>query len=218
MAAEETTRTERGGEPEAVERARRYERGSLWLGLINAGAVAVALVVFLLSGASVWLRDAVADISGNVWVQVALFTIVIVTVWSAITLPWDYVTAFRREHRYGLSTQSLGGWLADNVLVIVSGRLAASGDFHAIRRLMTDRPHSIMLRSSDDRRLAADLIGQPSVFGVEIGDGSVMVRCSDLEAFSHEMPRVARESGVSIFEMSPTDESLESVFSYLVQR
>jgi ABC-2 type transport system ATP-binding protein len=108
--------------------------------------------------------------------------------------------------------------LADNVLVIVSGRLAASGDFHAIRRLMTDRPHSIMLRSSDDRRLAASLIGQPSVFGVEIADGSVMVRCSDLEAFAHVAPRVARDGGVSIFEMSPTDESLESVFSYLVQR
>ena len=108
--------------------------------------------------------------------------------------------------------------LAENVLVIVAGRLAASGDFHAIRRLMTDRPHSIMLHSSDDRRLAADLIGQPAVFGVEIDDGHVMVRCSDLDAFAHVAPRVARESGVSIFEMSPTDESLESVFSYLVQR
>jgi ABC-2 type transport system ATP-binding protein len=108
--------------------------------------------------------------------------------------------------------------LAENVLVIVSGRLAASGDFHAIRRLMTDRPHSIQLRSSDDRRLAAALIGQPSVFGVEMADGHIMVRCSDLEAFSRQAPRVARETGVSVFELSPTDESLESVFSYLVQR
>jgi ABC-2 type transport system ATP-binding protein len=31
-------------------------------------------------------------------------------------------------------------------------------------------------------------------------------------------PRVAREQGVTVFELSPTDESLESVFSYLVQR
>jgi ABC-2 type transport system ATP-binding protein len=108
--------------------------------------------------------------------------------------------------------------LAENVLVIVSGRLAASGDFHAIRRLMTDRPHSIMLRSSDDRRLAADLIGQPSVFGVEINNDRVMVRCSDLDAFAHVAPRVARDAAVTIFEMSPTDESLESVFSYLVQQ
>ena len=83
---------------------------------------------------------------------------------------------------------------------------------------MTDRPHSIMLRSSDDRRLASALLGQPSVFGAEIGEGHVMVRCSDLEAFARVAPRVAKEGGFTIFEMSPTDESLESVFSYLVQR
>jgi ABC-2 type transport system ATP-binding protein len=108
--------------------------------------------------------------------------------------------------------------LAENVLVIVAGRLAASGDFHAIRRLMTDRPHSIMLRSSDDRRLAGALIEEASVFGVEIDDGHVMVRCSDLDNFAHVAPRVAKDGGVSLYEMSPTDESLESVFSYLVQR
>ncbi|HEX5370364.1 MAG TPA: ABC transporter ATP-binding protein [Dehalococcoidia bacterium] len=108
--------------------------------------------------------------------------------------------------------------LAENVLVIVAGRLAASGDFHAIRRLMTDRPHSIMLRSSDNRRLAAALIGQPAVFGVEISADKVMLRCSDLDSFAHVAPKVAREAGVSLFELSPTDESLESVFSYLVAR
>jgi ABC-2 type transport system ATP-binding protein len=107
--------------------------------------------------------------------------------------------------------------LAENVLVIVSGRLAASGDFHAIRRLMTDRPHSIMLRSSDDRRFAAALIGQPAVFGVVI-DGHVMLRTSDLEAFALVAPRVAKEQSITIYEMAPTDESLESVFSYLVRR
>ena len=58
--------------------------------------------------------------------------------------------------------------LAENVLVIVAGRLAASGDFHEIRRLMTDRPHTLRVRSSDNRRLAAALIGHDSVFGVEI--------------------------------------------------
>jgi ABC-2 type transport system ATP-binding protein len=108
--------------------------------------------------------------------------------------------------------------LAENVLVIVAGRLAASGDFHAIRRLMTDRPHSIMLRSSDDRRLAAALIGQPAVFGVEISGDKIMLRCSDLEVFSHVAPEVAHATGVTLFELSPTDESLESVFSYLVAR
>jgi ABC-2 type transport system ATP-binding protein len=108
--------------------------------------------------------------------------------------------------------------LAENVLVIVAGRLAASGDFHAIRRLMTDRPHSLRLRSSDDRRLAAALIGRPSVFGVEFDDDRLTVRSSDLAAFSYDAPRTAMETGVTLYELAATDESLESVFSYLVQR
>ena len=59
--------------------------------------------------------------------------------------------------------------LADSVLVIYAGRLAASGDFRSIRRLMTDRPHTFTIRSSDDRRLAAALMADPSVFGAELG-------------------------------------------------
>ena len=108
--------------------------------------------------------------------------------------------------------------LAENVLVIVSGRLAASGDFHQIRRLMTDRPHTVRVRSNDDRRLAAALIGQEAVFGVEIEADGLTVQTSDLVSFSRAAPSVAHGAGVTVFELSPTDESLESVFSYLVRR
>jgi ABC-2 type transport system ATP-binding protein len=45
--------------------------------------------------------------------------------------------------------------LAEQVLVIHAGRLAAAGDYRQIRRLMTDRPHTFVVRSSDNRRLAA---------------------------------------------------------------
>jgi len=108
--------------------------------------------------------------------------------------------------------------LADNVLVIVSGRLAASGDFHRIRRLMTDRPHTFVLRSSDNRRLAAALVETQSVKGVELIDGGLSVRASDFGAFTLAVSAIARESGVTLFEFVPADQSLESVFSYLVKR
>ncbi|HEY6012816.1 MAG TPA: ABC transporter ATP-binding protein, partial [Candidatus Limnocylindrales bacterium] len=108
--------------------------------------------------------------------------------------------------------------LADNVLVVYAGRLAASGDFREIRRLMTDRPHTFTVRSSDDRRLASQLVASPSVFGVELVDGTLTVRASEFAAFTMLLPRAAREAGISLFELRPTDESLESVFAYLVRR
>ncbi len=108
--------------------------------------------------------------------------------------------------------------LAENVLVIVSGRLAASGDFREIRRLMIDRPHTFTVRSSDDRRLASALVANPVVSGVELKDGLLTVRTEDFAQFTRVAARIARDAGVTVLEFRPTDESLESVFSYLVKR
>ena len=108
--------------------------------------------------------------------------------------------------------------LGENVLVVVAGRLAASGDFRAIRKLMTDRPHTFTIRSSDNRELAKALMAEESVFGIELADGRVVVRTNELGAFVATAPRAAQAAGASLFEMRPEDESLESVFEYLVTR
>jgi ABC-2 type transport system ATP-binding protein len=108
--------------------------------------------------------------------------------------------------------------LADSVLVVYAGRLAASGDFRRIRRLMTDRPHTFRVRSSDDRRLAAALLADPSVFGVDLASERLSVSTSDFGAFTRVLPRAARDASITLFELTPTDDSLESVFAYLVRR
>ena len=107
--------------------------------------------------------------------------------------------------------------LSGTVQVIVAGRLAASGDYRTIRRLMTSRPHVFQVASSDDRVLAAALIGRQSVNGVELTPGGGLeVRAGDYGAFSRELAAVAREQGVRLRTVLPADESLESVFTYLV--
>ncbi|OGO58050.1 MAG: ABC transporter [Chloroflexi bacterium RBG_16_72_14] len=108
--------------------------------------------------------------------------------------------------------------VAARVLVVHAGRLAAAGDFREIRRLMTDRPHTFTICSSNDRGLAAALIAGDAVVGAELVDGRLAVRTADLSGFGRRLPRLARDAGVSLFEVRPTDESLESVFAYLVQR
>ncbi|MFE2033827.1 ABC transporter ATP-binding protein [Streptomyces scopuliridis] len=108
--------------------------------------------------------------------------------------------------------------LASHIEVIVAGRHAASGDFRKIRRLMTDRPHRYLVRSSDDRALAAALIADPSTAGIEvdIAEGALRIQAVDFGRFTQLLPRVAREHSIRLLAVSPSDESLESVFSYLV--
>jgi ABC-2 type transport system ATP-binding protein len=107
--------------------------------------------------------------------------------------------------------------LAGTIQVIVSGRLAASGDFRAIRRLMTSRPHVFLVRTSDDRLLGSALIGSSAVTGVELTGRGLQVRASDYGAFSREIAGVARDRGIRLRELLPEDESLESVFAYLIE-
>ncbi|TQM71608.1 ABC-2 type transport system ATP-binding protein [Actinomadura hallensis] len=108
--------------------------------------------------------------------------------------------------------------LASHIEVIVAGRHAASGDFRKIRRLMTDRPHIFLVRSSDDRRLAAALIADGSARSVQLTGKGLQIEAVDFQRFTWLLPQVSRDAGVRLWEVSPADESLESVFSYLVAR
>ncbi len=108
--------------------------------------------------------------------------------------------------------------LAHHIEVVVAGRHAASGDFRKIRRLMTDRPHQYLVRSSDDRALASALIGHESTAAIELdgAERALRVQAVDFTGFTEFLPRIARDHGIRLFTVSPSDESLESVFSYLV--
>jgi len=110
--------------------------------------------------------------------------------------------------------------LAHIVLVLVQGKLAAAGTVSAIRGAMLDRPHRMRVRASDPRALAAGLVREPVVTGVELApeDGRLVVAARELGSCARVIPRAARAAGVRLFEVVPEDESLEKVFAYLVGR
>jgi ABC-2 type transport system ATP-binding protein len=72
------------------------------------------------------------------------------------------------------------------------------------------------VRSSDDRLLGGSLIARPAVTAVELSGTGLQVRTSDYGAFCRDIAVLARDHGIRLREVQPTDESLESVFAYLV--
>ena len=110
------------------------------------------------------------------------------------------------------------------VLVVAQGRLAATGDFRAIRDLMDDRPHRIRVRTDKPRELATALLTGAGVLGVRLEPpsagraGAVIVDTTDAPRFRRSVAPAARSVDAGLFEVAPLDDDLDSVFRYLVQR
>ena len=109
--------------------------------------------------------------------------------------------------------------LADTVLLIVNGKLAASGGFRAIRAALNQRPYHVRVLCDAPRRLAAEIVRLGSVDAVHVDpDGAVVVLSRNVLDLQIELPRLAQSSSISLRRVEPLDDSLESVFGYLVEQ
>jgi ABC-2 type transport system ATP-binding protein len=107
--------------------------------------------------------------------------------------------------------------VSDRVVAMVDGRLAAVGDLTTIRAAMTDKPRRVYVDASDPRQLAAALIVTPGIIGVQLDGETVHVETTDAGALARRLPEVATRHHIDLSRIEPVDESLESVFRYLVE-
>jgi ABC-2 type transport system ATP-binding protein len=108
---------------------------------------------------------------------------------------------------------------AQNIIVIVNGKLAAVGDFRTIRERIDSHDREIRLRVDRPRELAGALIGSEAVRAVRIDEqGRIVADTSDVREFYRLVPVLAQRAGVRMYEVQATDESLASVFADLVAR
>jgi ABC-2 type transport system ATP-binding protein len=108
--------------------------------------------------------------------------------------------------------------MAESVLLIVNGKLAAAGGFREIRAALDQRPYHVRVFCDTPRRLAAAVIALSSVEAVHIDpDGAIVVLSRNVRDLQIELPRLAQSIAVSLRRVEPLDDSLESVFGYLVE-
>jgi ABC-2 type transport system ATP-binding protein len=107
--------------------------------------------------------------------------------------------------------------LADRIIVLIHGRLAAAGDQHAIRDAMNDRPRHVLVRASDSRKLASALIGLDAVAGVRLDDDDIVISTSRAAELALALPAVSSDLRVRLREVRPLDDSLESLFRELIR-
>jgi ABC-2 type transport system ATP-binding protein len=109
--------------------------------------------------------------------------------------------------------------LADTVLLIVNGKLAASGGFRAIRAALNERPYHVRVICDAPRKLAGAVVQLDSVDAVHVDpDGAVIVLSRNVMNLQIALPRLAQAQSIRLGRVEPLDDSLESVFGYLVEQ
>jgi STE24 endopeptidase len=100
---------------ERQQKAKEYARIRRRLLLVDLALGAAFVLVWLLSGASLGLRNQVMALTGQPLLTVALYAAVFGAVYGLLDAPLSYYSGFVLPHRYGLSTQTLRAWLWDQV-------------------------------------------------------------------------------------------------------
>ena len=108
--------------------------------------------------------------------------------------------------------------LADRILLVVSGKLAASGGYRAIRESLDERPFKVRIAASKQREMASALIALDSVISVSLDGDGIEALTSNLADLQRMTPKVAQSVGSRLYRVEPLDDSLESVFTYVVSQ
>jgi ABC-2 type transport system ATP-binding protein len=108
--------------------------------------------------------------------------------------------------------------LADTVLLVVNGKLAAAGGFRAIRAALNQRPYHVRVICDSPRKLASAVVKLDSVDAVHFDpDGAIVVLSRNVLDLQLELPKLAQSERIRLQRIEPLDDSLESVFGYLVE-
>lgn len=108
--------------------------------------------------------------------------------------------------------------LADRILLVVSGKLAASGGYRAIRESLDERPFKVRIAASKQREMASALIALDSVISVSLDGDGIEALTSNLADLQRMTPKIAQSVGSRLYRVEPLDDSLESVFTYVVSQ
>jgi ABC-2 type transport system ATP-binding protein len=107
--------------------------------------------------------------------------------------------------------------VSKRVIAIVDGRLAAAGSVDAIRASMHDIPYVVRISTDAPRQLGAALFASSAAVSITSTNDGISVSTNDITTLGKDTPRIASDIGARITGFRPQDQSLESVFRYLVE-
>ncbi|QEG23824.1 ABC transporter ATP-binding protein [Mariniblastus fucicola] len=103
-------------------------------------------------------------------------------------------------------------------LLIYGSRLMASGSPEEVRRILANSPNTLVIRSSDSRKLVSLLSAECPLASVRFrSDDEIEVETESASEVCQTLTRIVSDQKISIHEVTSTDESLKALFSTLMR-
>ncbi|HTP10267.1 MAG TPA: M48 family metallopeptidase [Anaerolineae bacterium] len=106
---------------ERQKKAKQYARIERKLFFVDLAIGGVYVLAWLIFGWSIAVKNALSAIATSDWFLVAGVSFVFVAILYVIDLPLSYYSGFVLPHRFELSTQTIGGWISDQIKEILLG-------------------------------------------------------------------------------------------------
>jgi ABC-2 type transport system ATP-binding protein len=108
--------------------------------------------------------------------------------------------------------------ISDRVILVDNGYVVAEGDVHGMRNEMEDHPIQILIRCDRPAMVASRVFEQDHVVEVRIHDDGrgLLVRTRNADRFYTLLQSLVIEKGLEVESVLPADESVSSIYEYLI--
>src|SRR5262249_27612280 len=108
--------------------------------------------------------------------------------------------------------------ISDSVVMMSNGYIVAEGDIQDVREEMSEHPIGILVRCNMPGLLASRAFNEDHVVEVRIDDEGtgVLVRTRHADRLYSLITRVILEDKLKVEGVTPVDEDVHSVYSYLI--
>jgi STE24 endopeptidase len=127
-------------DPERQKQAKVYARIRRRLWLVDLAFSAIYMLIWLFFGWTAALKAWLTGFTSNDWALVALYVVFFGGIYFVVNLPLAFYTGFTLPHRFDQSTQTLKGWVIDQLKSLLIGAPLGLGLLEIIYLLLRLAP------------------------------------------------------------------------------
>jgi len=123
-----------------MDEPKRYESAKHVVAITGFVVDVVILFYLLKSGSSIHIREFADSLSHSQWMSIAVYTLILTAIFKIFDLPLSFYAGYLLEHRFGLSRQTLSGWIKDQLKGLAIGLVLSLAAVELIYELLRATP------------------------------------------------------------------------------